>query len=206
MANTGGSPSVLSQLKFDKPYHTHGLAIPLISVFLVLAAIGLVITIIRFRFLGQKDLSEDILLAVLSFSLATAGIALSALANGTRTKLMLEAASIEARHINAIEVIELRQKLLAAVSDRLGKIVISANLSLDATTNKTAQATWQCEDKSGSTFNPDEAVFELSWHSTNPAIATVDGNGVVTRVATGTANVMAYFNRFQSTTCVVNCA
>jgi hypothetical protein len=200
------NPSVLSKINLDKPYETHGLAIPLISIILVLAAIALVITIIRFRFLGQSNLAEDILLAALALSLATAGVALSALANGMRTKLMLEAANIEAQYINATGTVELRQKLIAAIHDRLGSIVISpATCPLDATTNKTAQLTWKCEDKSGLAFVPDEEIVKLTWYSSDTAVAKVDDNGLVTRVSTGSANVTASFKGFRSSVCVVTC-
>ena len=202
-----GNPSVLSKMKFDKPTDTHGRAIPFISVLLVLAAIGLVTTIIRFRFLRQSNPAEDILFAALALSLAIAGVALSALANGMRTKLMLEAASIEAQQLNSTELIQLRYKLIAAISDRLGKIVISPEkLILDAATTKTAQLSFKCEDKSGVGFKPEAEVFKLKWHSTDTAAAMVNEDGVVTWKATGEANIIADFNGLQSTACVVKCA
>jgi hypothetical protein len=195
--------SVLSKLKFDT---THGWAIPLISGLLVVASIGLVI-MIMFRAARQGELAKDILMAALAFALATAGVALIALANGMRTKLMIEAASIEAQYINSTGILELRQKLISAISDRLGNIVISpATCSLDAATTKTAPLSFKCEDKSGVEFKPDAEVFKLTWHSNNTEAATVNEDGVLTWKATGKANVTADFNGFQSTACVVNCA
>lgn len=206
MANTTGTASLLGKLDIENPYKTHGKAIPLISTVLVFTAILLALVIVFLRFGQKNNLAEDILLAALALLLATGGIALSALANGMRTKLMLEAANIEAQYINATGTIELRQKLIAAIHDRLGSIVISpATCALDATTTKAAQITWKCEDKSGLEFKADEEVFTLTWHSTNTAVAKVEENGLVTRVSTGSANVTASFKGFRSSVCVVTC-
>lgn len=197
--------SVLSKLKFDTPRATHGLAIPFISVLLVLASVGLVI-VVMLRVAGPGGLAENILLAALAFALATAGVALIALANGMRTKLMLEAASIEAQYINSTGIIELRQKLLVAVTDRLDKLVISpASCTLNSTTNKTTALTCVCKDGSGNDFKADEEVFKVTWHSNNPAVASVDENGMVAWRVKGTANIIAHFNRFKSDPCTVTC-
>lgn len=68
---------------------------PVISGFLVLAGVLLALSVLWFRYHQLDDLPADTLLGALGVLLVTAGIAVSALANGLLTRVMLETARLD---------------------------------------------------------------------------------------------------------------
>lgn len=79
---------------------------------------------------------------------------------------------------------------LEATEQKLEELIYeAATISLNATegtmkTNKTLQLT--------ATINPTEAAdFDVEWSSDNPAVATIDENGLVTSITEGEANITA---------------
>lgn len=55
------------------------------------------------------------------------------------------------------------------------------------------------------TFSPEGATGTVTWSSSDEAVATVDGQGMVTAVAPGTATITATLENGQSAQCTVNC-
>ncbi len=55
------------------------------------------------------------------------------------------------------------------------------------------------------TFSPEGSTGTVTWSSSDEAVATVDGQGMVTAVAPGTATITATLENGQSAQCTVNC-
>lgn len=55
------------------------------------------------------------------------------------------------------------------------------------------------------TFSPEGSTGTVTWSSSDEAVATVDGQGMVTAVAPGTAIITATLENGQSAQCTVNC-
>jgi uncharacterized protein YjdB len=55
------------------------------------------------------------------------------------------------------------------------------------------------------TFTPADGTAQLTWTSSDSSVATVDENGTVTAVATGTATITAAMENEQKAECVVTC-
>ena len=55
------------------------------------------------------------------------------------------------------------------------------------------------------TFSPEGSTGTVTWSSSDEAVATVDGQGMVTAVAPGTASITATLENGQSAQCTVNC-
>ena len=57
----------------------------------------------------------------------------------------------------------------------------------------------------GVTFTPAGSTAELTWTSENPAIATVNADGVITTVGPGTTTITATMANGTSHSCIVRC-
>ena len=55
------------------------------------------------------------------------------------------------------------------------------------------------------TFSPEGSTGTVTWSSSDEAVATVDGQGMVTAVAPGTATITSTLENGQSSQCTVNC-
>jgi uncharacterized protein YjdB len=88
--------------------------------------------------------------------------------------------------------------------EKLDSISIPATAAL-STAAPTAQLKATPKDKNGKAMTDNDGEFKPKWTSSNPAIATVDQKGLVTRVAVGSCNVTASFKDMTSNTCVVTC-
>jgi hypothetical protein len=78
----------------------------------------------------------------------------------------------------------------------------STNLS---STSTTTQLSAEPTDVNGTVVKDNDKVFVPVWESSDPGIATVDQSGLVSRVATGTAQVTATFANVRSNPCFVTC-
>src|SRR5205085_6751393 len=78
------------------------------------------------------------------------------------------------------------QALLTVTVVPVASVAVSLNLS-SLTTGQTTQAAAVTEDASGNVLTG----RTVTWSSSNTAVATVSGAGVVTAAAQGTANIIA---------------
>lgn len=90
--------------------------------------------------------------------------------------------------------------------ERLASISISPASLLLTAAAPSSQLAITPKDKSGNVLKVDPTVFKPVWISSDPAVATVDQSGLVTRVAVGACNISASFNGITSNTCAVTCS
>lgn len=90
--------------------------------------------------------------------------------------------------------------------DRLVSITITPDAVTLTAPAPTAPLKIVPKDKNGNVIKDDSGVFKPTWTSSNPAVATVDDSGLITRVAVGTCNVTASFKGITSNPCAVTCS
>jgi hypothetical protein len=194
-ASLYGSQVITSQKVFR-------IVTPLISGLLIVVGAGLAIAVVNFRSLGVRKLPEDILVGSLAILLVTAGIALSALANGLLTKVLLEMVKLDQETLSQ-QVLKSRQALLDAVGVLLKSIEISPASHTLSKKQGTVSLSVTFKGVSGQEFQADKSILGMTWKSDDPNVAKVDNEGIVTWSNIGTANITASFRTITSSKCVV---
>jgi hypothetical protein len=173
----------------------------IISLVLMTAGLVMAFTIIMLRFKSLAVVSEDILLAIMAMLLIGSGIALVSFANGLRAKLMLETAKAT-EQVSSDGLQSLRKSLLDAIRARIASITLEPSASLSSTApSQTLNPIFK--DSSGTELQTEKDTLGLSWKSDHPEFVNVDKNGLVTRVAAGTAKITVTFRNTTSTPCEV---
>jgi Bacterial Ig-like domain (group 2) len=173
-----------------------GIVIALVVVGVLLAGATFGIAIYSLSSSGQNNLAAAIILASLSVLLIGLGVFLQALANGTRSTLMLAAFNnqMELDRAANVDVAHLSSFLIQP--NTLALTVSAPSRSLSATPR----------DQDGNVI-PDKAnLLKPKWESSDPAVATVDQSGLVQRVSNGATTVTASFGMIRSNACIVTCS